>query len=1278
MTRRLKTPRSGRGGFHAENGGLALHYLQAPFVILLFSILSTSVADVARAGQVINWEPQSAWSTVTDQLGGQKVLISPGGTVYVVWSALNGISPGNPVNSGSGPDTICDSRLEFASNDTIQGCPDFLNDVAGLDTLPNNPPPVHARCPYYYLPDVLSSVYVRARYPDGTWAQVETVSVVTAVVAQETLLTDSRGGDAAIGPDGALHVVWTQRIPNLPVEAATYHDRGLLFNQCSEERVPDGVLNDADRIEWCVAAADSNDSCCAEPIDSLHVDTSPCTAPLYPCWRQLAPLHRICYRRRSPTGQWGPIYTNITPRSDPLTPLEARQALIPAITVDRDGMVHIVWGQKHEQFPSCAFWVNNRGSRAGIPFIGIPNVAMFDAFYRSWDGDAGPTASDSVYRVKEELLLPACGDSLDGGCLQSDWPVDILVTGSGNQKRIHLVLNYGAEFPTKGAGPGYDPPHGYLDAEVYTMSSDGGRNWTPRKHLTTHPRDALADSFPNGCMANSIGFTVNAPWTYVRLVEGENENVHAFYTHTDFEFIGGSGCSPGNCPLPTSCFHWRSYEQFHRYLGNGDSTQWWPADSLPANRLSNYGGLGEPCRPDFLGTGVYDATGTLHAFWLDSALRDLRQCHFAADTLYDSVRIYHAFSVNGLTWSQPDTVAAFWTGTHAGNDIRGISGLDVTELNGIFHVVAEYIAPNAGEVKYFRGVLDQTPWYPEIIQCDTSSSPACSIGSATCWAGTKYLCADYTIDQCDTLIIEPGTNAYINSGQPEIIVRGLLLAEGTASEPITMRVNPAKGPERATVGSWKGIRVCGGSARAVLRHTSISGAEVGVNYTPSCAGEVPVTLPCATADTMNPPGTLWADSCRFAYNEIAGLMAEGDALAATSDRVHIRGCTFSTNYEGAVLENVSAPNINGTYSVEGNRFLYNDLCGLQILGKYGRKLSIGGNLFQGLGADEFIPSLPDAQSVDDGIWYDESEHDGANGDTLRIHGNTFFRIEGAGVRLSMNQQSIPGFSKTNVAVGDTIEPSVYGNLFVRVGTGLDLSFPYRMLIRGNEFLYYGTGLKTTNHKPDLGGGTEEQTPDSLAANYFYVRDGQVPETDWPVFSGNHIDAPVNMAGTLQAKVNYWAPVTDAGPNCSPTDGYFQGSPIAIAPCLSTLPIIYPTLDRWNVMSMPLKQGQREGESAPMSQVPAAYRLSASFPNPSRGRARIEFDLPRPTEATELAIFDVQGRKVRVLATGKRAPGSYSLDWDGTDDSGRRVGSGVYFYRLRAGTFEETRRMVLLK
>lgn len=81
---------------------------------------------------------------------------------------------------------------------------------------------------------------------------------------------------------------------------------------------------------------------------------------------------------------------------------------------------------------------------------------------------------------------------------------------------------------------------------------------------------------------------------------------------------------------------------------------------------------------------------------------------------------------------------------------------------------------------------------------------------------------------------------------------------------------------------------------------------------------------------------------------------------------------------------------------------------------------------------------------------------------------------------------------------------------------------------------------------------------------------------------------------------------------------------------------------------------------------------------SRGKTtEIRFGI-REAADVSLSVYDASGRLIRTLFDGRANPGSYVETWDGRDARGSAVGSGMYFYRLRAGERALTRKMILLK
>lgn len=96
-----------------------------------------------------------------------------------------------------------------------------------------------------------------------------------------------------------------------------------------------------------------------------------------------------------------------------------------------------------------------------------------------------------------------------------------------------------------------------------------------------------------------------------------------------------------------------------------------------------------------------------------------------------------------------------------------------------------------------------------------------------------------------------------------------------------------------------------------------------------------------------------------------------------------------------------------------------------------------------------------------------------------------------------------------------------------------------------------------------------------------------------------------------------------------------------------------------------------------SQVPKYFEVRQNYPNPFNSSTTIELDLP--IEAVVSAdIYNVLGHKVRSLESETLAPGQYRLEWDGCNDAGDTVASGVYFYVLIADDYYAIRKMLHLK
>jgi hypothetical protein len=94
-------------------------------------------------------------------------------------------------------------------------------------------------------------------------------------------------------------------------------------------------------------------------------------------------------------------------------------------------------------------------------------------------------------------------------------------------------------------------------------------------------------------------------------------------------------------------------------------------------------------------------------------------------------------------------------------------------------------------------------------------------------------------------------------------------------------------------------------------------------------------------------------------------------------------------------------------------------------------------------------------------------------------------------------------------------------------------------------------------------------------------------------------------------------------------------------------------------------------------VPETFELSQNYPNPFNPETKIRYQLPQTTDVL-IRIYDVLGRTVRTMVNEKIDAGYHIITWDATNDAGVRISSGVYYYRIVAGEYTITKKMLLLK
>jgi flagellar hook assembly protein FlgD len=98
------------------------------------------------------------------------------------------------------------------------------------------------------------------------------------------------------------------------------------------------------------------------------------------------------------------------------------------------------------------------------------------------------------------------------------------------------------------------------------------------------------------------------------------------------------------------------------------------------------------------------------------------------------------------------------------------------------------------------------------------------------------------------------------------------------------------------------------------------------------------------------------------------------------------------------------------------------------------------------------------------------------------------------------------------------------------------------------------------------------------------------------------------------------------------------------------------------------------------QVVETFQLQQNYPNPFNPETIIKYSLPLngQAEIVSLVVYNQLGEKVKTLVNDAQPSGNYEVTWNGTDELGNKVASGVYYYRLRYGDIKQSRKMLLLQ
>ena len=97
----------------------------------------------------------------------------------------------------------------------------------------------------------------------------------------------------------------------------------------------------------------------------------------------------------------------------------------------------------------------------------------------------------------------------------------------------------------------------------------------------------------------------------------------------------------------------------------------------------------------------------------------------------------------------------------------------------------------------------------------------------------------------------------------------------------------------------------------------------------------------------------------------------------------------------------------------------------------------------------------------------------------------------------------------------------------------------------------------------------------------------------------------------------------------------------------------------------------------LENIPSTFSLSQNYPNPFNPLTKLDYNLPLRSKVN-ISIYNVLGQEIKILVNGVKEYGYHTITWNGKDNLGREMASGVYFARITSQSFIKTREMLLVK
>jgi hypothetical protein len=174
-----------------------------------------------------------------------------------------------------------------------------------------------------------------------------------------------------------------------------------------------------------------------------------------------------------------------------------------------------------------------------------------------------------------------------------------------------------------------------------------------------------------------------------------------------------------------------------------------------------------------------------------------------------------------------------------------------------------------------------------------------------------------------------------------------------------------------------------------------------------------------------------------------------------------------------------------------------------------------------------------------------------------------------------------------------------------------------------------------------------------------------------------------MSGDVTEYVHLWDAGTEMneepglGPNQAPRQGGANTGPMDSNMNVRMVDdgYTYPMVS--DVIKVTINSSSTSVEKNDNVSAPADYQLEQNYPNPFNPQTTIQYALSKPGQV-KLAIYNINGQKIRELVNSNQSSGAYTAVWDGLNEFGEQATSGMYIYTLETAEFKESRRMLLLK